>query len=236
MKIGTLYLIPNLLGEGPTDQVLPAYNREVIMGLRYFLVEEIRTARRFLKKVDRSIDIDQLHFDVLNEHSSRQELEACMQALYEGNDVGIISEAGCPAVADPGADAVALAQAHGGKVVPLVGPSSILLALMGSGFNGQRFCFQGYLPVDSNERAKAIRKMENRIYSEHETQLFIETPYRNQKLLDALCATCKPTTKLCIACNLTMPDALLQTRPLSYWKQNPPTEWSKRPAIFLLYQ
>ena len=187
-----LYLIPNLLGETPVEQVLPAYNHDIIMGIRHFIVEDVRTARRFLKQVDRSIDIDQLTFYTLNKHTKPDEISGMLKPLEEGNPMGVISEAGCPAVADPGADVVAIAQRKGLQVVPLVGPSSIILAVMGSGFNGQSFAFNGYLPIEPDERIKTLKKLEQRAYTENQTQLFIETPYRNAKMMADILKACAP--------------------------------------------
>src|SRR5574344_1703849 len=201
-----LYLIPTLLGDTPTDKVLPSYNREVILGIRHFIVENVRTARRFLKQVDKSIDIDSLTFVELNKRTEEGEIEGMLKPLEMGESVGVISEAGCPAVADPGADVVAIAQRKGLKVVPLVGPSSIILSVMASGFNGQSFAFNGYLPIEQEERTKKLKVLENRIYNENQTQLFIETPYRNGKMIDEIIHSCRPQTKLCIAAGITCAD------------------------------
>lgn len=231
----SLFLIPVTLGETPIAQVLPSYNREIILSIRHFIVENIRTARRFLKQTDRSIEIDDLTFYVLNQHTTQEELSDFLKPLLQGYSVGIISEAGCPAVADPGSDIVAMAQKKNIRVVPLVGPSSILLALMGSGFNGQNFAFNGYLPIDGEQRSKALKILEQKIYAENQTQLFIETPYRNEKLLAEILKSCKPSTKLCIAADLTLPTEFIRTKPLSEWKKGLP-ELSKRPCIFALYK
>ena len=177
-----LYLIPVTLGDTPIQNVLPAYNREVIIQIKHFIVEELRSARRFLKKVDPSINIDELTFYPMGKHASAQQFAQYLKPLEEGISMGVISEAGCPAVADPGADVVAIAQRKGFKVVPLVGPSSIILSVMASGFNGQSFAFHGYLPIDGGERTRKIKQLEQRVYNEDQTQLFIETPYRNAKM------------------------------------------------------
>lgn len=232
---GILYLIPNTLGECELNTVFPTANADIIRRIKHFIVEDIRTTRRFLKKVDKNIDIDSLNFYELNGHTPKENISGYLQALSDGNDMGIISEAGCPAVADPGADVVAIAQEKGYKVVPLVGPSSILLSIMGSGFNGQSFAFLGYLPIDAAERLKAIKKMETRIYNEHQTQIFIETPYRNTKLAEELVQNCQASTKLCIAVDITTPTELIQTRTIKAWKSNIP-QLDKRPCIFLLYK
>lgn len=233
--IPALYLIPNLLGETPVEQVLPAYNHEIIMGIRHFIVEDVRTARRFLKQVDRSIDIDQLTFYTLNKHTKPDEISGMLKPLEEGNAMGVISEAGCPAVADPGADVVAIAQRKGLKVVPLVGPSSIILAVMGSGFNGQSFAFNGYLPIEPDERIKTLKRFEQRAYTENQTQLFIETPYRNAKMLADILKACRPQTHLCIAAGLTTKDEYIKTRTIKDWNGKLPA-LEKIPCIFLIYK
>ena len=173
-----LYLIPVPLGDTPVEQVLPSYNREVIAGIRHFIVENVRSARRFLKKSNPDICIDDLTFYELNRHTEATEVSGFLEPLRRGYATGVISEAGCPAVADPGADVVAIAQREHLPVVPLVGPSSILMSLMASGFNGQSFAFQGYLPIEAGERIKRIKQLEQRVYAEGQTQIFIETPYQ----------------------------------------------------------
>ena len=233
--IPALYLIPNLLGETPVEQVLPTYNHEIIMGIRHFIVEDVRTARRFLKLVDRSIDIDQLTFYTLNKHTRPDEIAGMLKPLEEGFAMGVISEAGCPAVADPGADVVAIAQRKNLKVVPLVGPSSIILAVMGSGFNGQSFAFNGYLPIEPDERVKTLKKLEQRAYSEGQTQLFIETPYRNSKMMADILKACRPQTRLCIAAGLTTDQEYICTRTVKEWSGRLPN-LDKIPTIFLIYK
>lgn len=230
-----LYLIPVTLGDTPIEKVLPSYNKEVILGIKHFIVEDIRSARRFLKKVEQSIDIDSLTFYPLNKHTSPEELSGYLKPLTAGQSMGVISEAGCPAIADPGADVVAIAQRKGLKVVPLVGPSSILLAVMGSGFNGQSFAFHGYLPIEPGERAKKLRMLEQRAYTEKQTQLFIETPYRNHKMVEDILQNCRPQTKLCIAANLTCEGEYIKTRTVKEWRNRVP-DLSKIPCIFLLFQ
>lgn len=233
--IPALYLIPNLLGDTPVEQVLPPYNHEIIMGIRHFIVEDVRTARRFLKLVDRSIDIDQLTFYTLNKHTNPEEVASMLRPLEEGSPMGVISEAGCPAVADPGADVVAIAQRKGLQVIPLVGPSSIILAVMGSGFNGQSFAFNGYLPIEPEERIKVLKKLEQRAYSENQTQLFIETPYRNAKMMADILKACRPQTHLCIAAGLTTQDEYIRTRTVKEWIGHLP-QLEKIPCIFLIYK
>ena len=235
IMISALYLIPNLLGETPVEQVLPPYNREIILGIRHFIVEDVRTARRFLKQVDRSIDIDQLSFYTLNKHTNPDEVASMLKPLEEGNPMGVISEAGCPAVADPGADVVAIAQRKGLQVIPLVGPSSIILAVMGSGFNGQSFAFNGYLPIEPDDRIKTLKKLEQRAYTENQTQLFIETPYRNAKMMADILKACRPQTHLCIAAGLTTKDEYIRTRTIKEWGGKLP-QIDKIPCIFLIYR
>ena len=231
----TLYLIPVTLGETSYDRVLPAYNREIILSLKYFIVENVRTARRFLKKTDPAIVIDDLTFTELNEHTSPDAVADMLMPMSAGESVGVMSEAGCPAVADPGSDVVTIAQRKGYDVVPLVGPSSILMALMASGFNGQSFTFHGYLPVDAMKRTERIKTLESRIYSENSTQIFIETPYRNEKLLEDIVRICRSSTRLCVACNITCDDEYIKTRPVKDWTKNVP-DLKKKPAIFSLYK
>lgn len=231
----SLFLIPVTLGDTEHRRVLPEYNLEVIRGIRHFVVENVRTARRFLKKADPAIVIDDLTFYELNKHTSPEVVAGYLTPLAKGESVGVISEAGCPAVADPGADVVAIAQRKRYPVVPLVGPSSIILSVMASGFNGQSFAFHGYLPIDANERMNVIKKLEGRIYSENQTQLFIETPYRNQKLVEELIKLCRPSTKLCIASNITCADEFIQTRPVKDWAGKVP-DLAKKPTIFLIYK
>lgn len=230
-----LYLIPVTLGETSIEQVLPTYNKDIITGISHFIVEDVRSARRFLKKVEKSIDIDALTFYTLNKHTDPKEIGSYLQPLTEGKPMGVISEAGCPAVADPGADVVAIAQRKGLKVVPLVGPSSIILSVMGSGFNGQSFAFHGYLPIEPAERAKRLKQLETRVYTENQTQLFIETPYRNNKMVDDIMKHCKPQTKLCIAAGITCENEFIRTRTIKEWKGKVP-DLTKTPCIFLLYQ
>lgn len=195
----------------------------------------MRSARRFLKKVDSAICIDELTFYTLNKHTSPEDISGYLKPLQEGCSMGVISEAGCPAVADPGADVVAIAQRRNLKVVPLVGPSSIILSVMGSGFNGQSFAFHGYLPIDPADRTKRLKELETRVYAENQTQLFIETPYRNQKMLEEILKTCRPQTKLCIAANITCEGEYIKTRSVKDWKGHLP-ELNKIPCIFLIYK
>jgi len=233
--MATLYLIPTSLGDTDFYKILPANNTVIVSAIKHFIVEDVRTARRFLKKANPAINIDELTFYTLNQHTSHEAISDFLKPLHNGYDVGVISEAGCPAIADPGADVVAIAQRCGFKVVPLVGPSSILLALMASGFNGQSFAFVGYLPIQPADRAKALKKLESRVYAESQSQLFIETPYRNMKMLEEIINTCRPDTKLCVAVDITLDSEFIQTKSLKDWKKQLP-DLNKRPCIFILYK
>jgi 16S rRNA (cytidine1402-2'-O)-methyltransferase len=231
----TLYLIPTSLGDTSFDRILPAYNTEVVTALRYFIVEDLRTARRFLKKANPEIEIDNLTFFLLNQHTTPEELSSFLLPMLKGNDMGVLSEAGCPAIADPGADVVAMAQKNDFTVVPLIGPSSILLSLMASGFNGQSFAFVGYLPIQPADRSKMLKKLEARAYTESQSQIFIETPYRNMKMLDEILNSCQPYTRLCVAVDITLPTEFIKTKTIKEWKSQLP-DLNKRPCIFLIYK
>jgi 16S rRNA (cytidine1402-2'-O)-methyltransferase len=230
---GTLYLIPTTMSETDFAQVLPSYNTTQLRQLTHFVVEEIKTARRFIKICQHPTAIDDLTFYELNEHTDKDSIEHMLTPLLQGIDMGVISEAGCPAIADPGADIVALAHKKNIKVVPLVGPSSILLALMASGMNGQNFCFHGYLPL-KDERKKALKQLEQTSKQKKQTQLFIEAPYRNQKFLEEILQVCLPETKLCIGMNITGSDEFIVTKTIRDWKKSIP-DINKKPTIFLLY-
>ena len=237
LEVG-LYLIPTQLSEGPLERVLPAYNTEVVRQVRFFVVESLRSARRFLKKCDRDIDIDAITFNELNEHTDVRDtaaLETLLEPIGRGEPVAVLSDAGCPAVADPGADLVAIAQRKGYKVFPLVGPSSILMSLMASGFNGQRFAFEGYLPIDAQARQARFKEMVRRIEREHQTQIFIEAPYRNNQLIADLTQRLSPAMRLCVASDITGEGQTIVTRTLAEWKQAK-YDYHKVPTIFLLYQ
>jgi 16S rRNA (cytidine1402-2'-O)-methyltransferase len=222
------------MGDSPVNDVLPARNVEILKGVKHFIVENLRSARRFLKACDRSINIDELTFYELNEHTDKSTVAPMLVPLAEGHDMGIISEAGCPAIADPGADAVAIAQQRGYEVVPLVGPSSILLSLMGSGFNGQSFAFNGYLPIESGKRAAKLKEMCRRISQEQQTQIFIETPYRNNKLIAELAKTLPGEMKLCVASDITCSKQSILTQPIKQWSKAT-YNYDKIPTIFLLF-
>lgn len=231
---GKIFLFPVPLSDGELNTVLPSYNIDLVKNIKVFVVENIRSARRFLKKCDRTIDIDTLTFFTLNEHTSSQDMPRMLEPLFEGKDIGVISEAGCPAIADPGADIVALAQRKGIEVIPLVGPSSILMGLMGSGFNGQSFAFAGYLPVDFAARAARLKEMERRINRERQTQIFIETPYRNNRLIQELCTALPASMLLCVASDITGAKQSIITRSIGEWKKAT-FDYSHTPTIFLLF-
>ena len=233
MSNGKLYLIPTPLGEGDPAQVLPASVLEVIPTLTCFVVEELRTARRFLSAAGLKGKIDTLEFHELNEHTDPRQVEGFAQLFADGRNVGLLSEAGLPAVADPGALLVALCHRHGIEVVPLVGPSSLMMALMASGLNGQSFAFVGYIPAKTEERRAALRNLEKRSASAHQTQILIETPYRNDSLLSDMLSCLSGNTRVCVAANLTCPDQFICTRTVAQWKQHPVTI-GKRPCVFLI--
>ena len=233
--MGILSLIPNTLGQNNIDNVLPSYNISVAKNLRHFIVENVRSARRFLKMLDRDIVIDDLSFYELNRHTPPDRIAELLLPIYEGHSMGIISEAGCPAIADPGADVVAIAQRKNIRVVPLVGASSIILSLMASGFNGQSFAFVGYLPIDKKARIQRLKQLESRASSERQTQIFIETPYRNNQLVQDMVATLKPDTLLCIASELTADTESVKTLPIAEWAKQQ-IDINKRNTIFLIYR
>jgi len=230
-----LYLIPVPLGETPIDSVLPPYNRTIVSQIKYFIVENTRSAIRFLKQLDDSIDIGSLSFTELNEHTDVSTISTYLDPLIHGKSMGVISEAGCPAVADPGAAGVEMAQRKNLRVIPLVGPSSMIMAVMASGCNGQNFAFNGYLPVKPSERGDKIRQLEIRAQREQQTQLFIEAPYRNVQMLETLLKVCHLETKICIAAGITCSEEFIHTHTVAEWKSLPMPDINKVPAIFLLY-
>ena len=233
MSQGKLYLIPSPLGEYDPAEVLPAPVLARLKEIRTFVVEEVRTARRFLSAAGLKGHIQELAFHTLNEHTAPAEVEALAGLFADGQDVGLISEAGLPAVADPGAQLVALCHRRGIEVVPLVGPSSLMLALMASGLDGQHFAFRGYLPAKTDERRAAIRQVEKDSLLRGETEIIIETPYRNDSFLEDLIACCKRTPRITIAADITLPDAFIRTRTAAEWKKDKPVI-GKRPCVFLL--
>lgn len=231
--VGKLYLFPSPLGDNEPREVIPGPVLDRMLEIRTFVVEEVRTARRFLSRAGLKGHIGELEFHELNEHTQPKEVEALAALFENGQDVGLITEAGLPAVADPGALLVALCHRRGIEVVPFTGPSSLMLALMASGLDGQSFAFCGYLPAKTDERRSAIRTVEKRSSQLHQTQLFIETPYRNDSLMADLLASCRDDTRLCIAADLTLPTATIRTRTVREWKKAP-IEIGKRPCVFLL--
>lgn len=231
----TVYLIPTTMGECDLNAVLPEKNNLITKSIRHFIVEDIRTARRFLRKVDREFPIDDCTFFELNQHTKKDDISRYLEPIKKAFDVGIISEAGCPAIADPGADVVEIAQRKNYTVVPLVGPSSILMALMASGFNGQSFAFVGYLPIDGSERGKSLKRLESRAIAESQSQLFIETPYRNHKMLEDILKNCQPSTRLCIAADISLETEYIKTKTIAEWKKEQ-IDLNKRPCIFAIYK
>ena len=231
---GTLYLIPVPLGPTAPQESLPANVLAIVRPLTYFVVEQAKTARAFLKAAGTNTPLQELQLEELNEHTKEAELDRLLAPLRAGHDVGLLSEAGCPAVADPGANLVALAQKEGILVVPLIGPSSLLLALMASGLNGQRFAFQGYLPAKELERNKALRDLETESRKRQQTQLFIETPYRNQAMFNGILQSCQPATRLTVATDLTLISESVLTRTIAQWKKQTPPDIERRPTVFLL--
>ena len=229
-----LYLIPVTLGDTPHENVLPSYNAQIVGQIRHFVVEEIRTARRFLRRMDREFPIDECTFFEMGKHADSSRFAEYLAPISKGHSVGVISEAGCPAVADPGADIVSIAQKRNVRVVPLVGPSSMILAVMASGLGGQSFAFNGYLPVQDGDRAKRLKQLESRAWAEGQTQLFIETPYRNRKMFDTMCSTLRPDTRMCIAAGITTSDEWIRTQTIRDWKRTGMPDLGKVPAIFLI--
>lgn len=230
---GRLYLIPSPLGDNDPGEVIPAPVLAGLSGFRTFVVEEVRTARRYLSRAGLKGKIDSLEFHELNEHTPEAQIESYLELFDGGNDVALISEAGLPAVADPGARLVALAHRHGIEVVPAVGPSSLMLALMASGMNGQCFAFCGYLPAKNDERRTKLKSIEKISSSARQTQIFIETPYRNDSMLKDILDVCRPETRLCIAADITLPEAYIKTRKVAEWKKEN-FVIGKRPCVFLL--
>lgn len=232
IKRGKLFLIPANIADDTAKMVIPLSVQEVLPNIQFFLAEDIRTARRYLSSLKVFPSIEALHFQILNKATKEGELKALFTPIEEGKDLGVISESGCPGVADPGALAVSYAHKNGIQVVPLVGPSSLLLALMASGLNGQRFAFQGYLPIDSKDAQAAIKEFEKESRTKNQTQIFIETPYRNNTLLANLLKTLHPETMLCLAVDITGANEFIQTKLVKEWKIKSP-ELPKIPAVFL---
>jgi 16S rRNA (cytidine1402-2'-O)-methyltransferase len=233
MTKGNLYLIPTPLGDSGFEAGMPAYNLQILQEINTFIVEELRTARRFLRKAGYTKDFESVTFYLLNEHTPDNEAVTMLEKAVAGQHIGLISEAGLPCIADPGNIAVRLAHRKGIRVIPLTGPSSIMLALMASGLNGQNFVFHGYLPVKPDERSKALRELEHAASKGNQAQIFIETPYRNLQMLESIIKTCHPSLMLCIAADLTLETEWIRSMPLNEWKKLKP-ELHKRPAVFLL--
>ena len=233
MDKGKLYLIPSPLGENDPAEVIPAPVLQSLHGFRTFVVEEVRTARRYLSRAGLKGKIGDLQFFELNEHTDAATIESYLKLFDDGNDVALISEAGLPAVADPGAQLVALAHAHGIEVIPTVGPSSLMLALMASGLNGQSFAFCGYIPAKTEERRSRLRILEKISGQLRQTQILIETPYRNDSLFADILAVCSSATRVCVAANITMPDAFIKTMKVASWKKEG-LVIGKRPCVFLI--
>lgn len=234
MPHGTLYLIPTPLGDSSLEAILPPTVRDLAATLDTFIVEHPKTARAFLKQLATQTPLQQLNLLVLDEHTPASDLQALLEPLRAGKNVGLISEAGCPAVADPGANLVRLAHLQGIRVIPLVGPSSILLGLMASGLSGQRFTFHGYLPVDKTERKNKLLELELAAGARDETQIFIETPYRNRQMFEAITSSCNPATAVCVATDVTLETEMIVTKTVAEWKQQLP-DIDKRPTVFLLH-
>lgn len=233
MKKGTLYLIPAMLGDTEASQVLPAKTLEVIRTLSCFIAEELKTARRFLRNAGVSGDLNEKTWLVFNEHSSTNDLSEFIQPLLDGCDTGLLSEAGMPCIADPGYEIVQAAHEAGITVKPLTGPSSVFLALAASGMNGQNFIFHGYLPVEKHAREKRLKELEMAAVQNNQSQIFIETPYRNKQMLDAILHTCKSTTRLCIAADITLATESIRTLFVDQWKKQNP-DIHKHPVIFII--
>lgn len=231
MKQGKIYLIPNLLGESEVSPVIPVDVQQTASRLRCFIVENIKIARRYLRKIDRDFPIDDSMFFELNKHTNPDEISRFLEPIKMGTDIGIISDAGCPGIADPGADVVKIAHEKNYQVIPYVGPSSILLALISSGMNGQNFSFNGYIAKERNERIRAIKSLEQK--SKNGAQIFMDTPFRNMNLLEDILNTCNENSLLCIACDITLEKEFIKTKSVSYWKKNLPA-LNKRPCLFIL--
>ncbi|BAO74234.1 SAM-dependent methyltransferase [Winogradskyella sp. PG-2] len=230
---GKLYLIPTRLGDNPPLEVLPISIKKIIEENNYYIVENEKTARRFIKRVSPSKSQPSLKLQVLNKYTTEEERNTYLNICLEGTSVGLLSEVGCPAIADPGSDIVSLAHQMNIQVVPLVGPSSIILALMASGMNGQSFTFNGYLPIDKSERKSKLKSLERLSLEHNQAQIFIETPYRNMKMLEDLANSLQPNTRVCVACDLTLPTEYIKTKAAKDWRHNK-EDLHKRPAIFII--
>jgi len=232
---GKLYLIPTTLGDNAPLEVLPISVKKIIEIIDDYIVENEKTARRFIKRISSKKSQPNLNINLINKYTESSELPSFLSPCLEGKSVGLMSEAGCPGIADPGADVVRIAHEMNIQVVPLVGPSSILLALMSSGMNGQNFAFNGYLPIDDIDRKSALKHLEKRSFDRNQSQLFIETPYRNNKLLEDAYSALHPNTRLCIACDITLPTEFIKTRTIAEWKKNS-VDLHKRPTLFIIHK
>jgi 16S rRNA (cytidine1402-2'-O)-methyltransferase len=233
--MGKVFLIPCPLAENSIDSTIPLGVKETIASVDYFLVEDVRSARRYLSALKLGLNIDSLHFYKVDKDTSITEVQNIFKSIPEDKDLGILSEAGCPGIADPGSLVAKIAHTLNKKVVPLVGPSSILLALMASGFNGQSFSFHGYLPIEKEKRIQSLKSLEKKTESEYSTQIFIETPYRNMSLMEDILSHCNPKTKLCVAANITHPnEEYIHTKSIAQWKKTPLPSLHKIPCIFLI--
>lgn len=233
-KQGVVYLIPNLLGGDEPKYCFPEYNFGILKKLKYFVVEEIRNARRFLRKIDRSFPIDECEFFELNEHTGEPDSENMLGPIFQGHSIGVISEAGLPCIADPGADLIFKAHKKNIRVIPLSGASSIFMALMASGLSGQQFCFHGYLPKNKNDLIHKIKKIESDSAKNAYAQIFIETPYKNNQMWNILLETCNKDTNICVASNITLPNEYIATKTVTEWKKMSRPDINKQPAIFIL--
>ncbi|MFC2097636.1 SAM-dependent methyltransferase [Bacteroidota bacterium] len=234
MQKGNIFMIPSTLGDSPVENVIPSYLSILILNIDFYIVENIRTTRRFLKKLNKEINIDNLEFFVLNKYTTDEEKSDFLLPAIQGNDLGIISEAGCPGVADPGADIIFQAHKQNIRVIPLAGPSSIIMALMASGFNGQNFAFSGYIPIKKDERTRRIKQLEKRSKTEKQSQIFMETPFRNIQMFDDICEACQPDTYLCVATDISLDTEEIKSQTIKQWKKNRP-DINKRPSIFILH-
>ena len=233
--LGALYLIPTTLGDNEPLEVLPILVKKRIEEINDYIAENEKTARRFIKKICPSKKQASLSFSILNKFTQETELPDFLNPCLVGKDVGLLSEAGCPGIADPGADVVKIAHNNGIKVIPLVGPSSIFMALMASGMDGQSFAFNGYLPIDSKDKRVELKRLEKLSFDNKQSQIFIETPYRNNKMMEDICTTLHPDTLVCVACDITLSTEFILTKPVSYWKKNI-ADLHKRPTIFIIHK
>lgn len=235
MKISQskLYLIPNLIGDVEPELVLPAVLPKIVESLKHFIVEDVRNARRYLRKLSKNIVIDELTFYVLNKHASQEEISTYLNACVKGLDIGLISEAGLPCVADPGNVIVEMAHRRNIRVVPIAGPSSIYMALMASGLNGQNFAFNGYLPVENNLKIRKLKELEQKVYKDQQSQIFMDTPYRNNKMFSDIMSNLNSNTYLCVAVNVSCEDEFIKTMKIKDWKTNAP-DLHKKPCIFII--